>query len=111
MAHSTSCCNSSHYDKQIKYWYSSFSLSCTEHGSGCKIFQKKNPLYFRQSIVQRNPTGFQDECVKSLVGCVVLTRYNNKTYRIDDIVWDKSPRHTFPCKNTGESMSFIDYYR
>ena len=66
---------------------------------------------FRQNIVQRNPKGFQDECVKSLVGLVVLTRYNNKTYRIDDIIWDKTPSHTFPCKNTGESMTFIEYYK
>jgi len=41
----------------------------------------------------------------------VLTRYNNKTYRIDDIIWDKTPMHTFPCKNSGESMTFVEYYQ
>lgn len=36
-------------------------------------------------------------------------RYNNKTYRIDDIDWDKNPRNTFTTPQ-GE-VSFVDYYR
>lgn len=36
-------------------------------------------------------------------------RYNNKTYRIDDIDWDKSPNSKFKLKN-GEETSFVDYY-
>jgi aubergine-like protein len=40
----------------------------------------------------------------------VLRRYNNRTYRIDDIDWHKSPRSKF-TKKTGEQISYIDYYR
>ena len=29
---------------------------------------------------------------KSLLGAAVVTRYNNKSYRIDDIDWDASPK-------------------
>lgn len=36
-------------------------------------------------------------------------RYNNKTYRIDDIDWDKTPMDTFQTK-TGE-ISYVDYYK
>lgn len=39
--------------------------------------------------------------------CFVL-RYNNKTYRIDDIDWDKNPMSTFTTR-TGE-ISFMQYY-
>ena len=66
--------------------------------------------YGRQNIVRKNPQGFQDECVKALVGTVILTRYNNKTYRIDDIVWDKTPQHGFTT-STGASLTFHEYYK
>lgn len=65
---------------------------------------------FRKTIVQKNPNGFQDECTRSLVGTIVLTRYNNKTYRIDDILWAKTPQHTFKT-SSGSELSFVDYYR
>lgn len=67
-------------------------------------------FFYRQSIVQRNPQGFRDEVIRTLVGVVVLTRYNNKTYRIDDIVWDKTPTHSFST-SSGESISFLEYYQ
>lgn len=49
------------------------------------------------------------ECVeKDIIGTCVLTRYNNKTYRIDDIAWDKTPEYKF--SKGGEEISLIDYY-
>ena len=42
------------------------------------------------------------------VFCCVLSRYNNKTYRIDDIDWEKNPLSTFSTRN-GE-VSFVQYY-
>ena len=39
-----------------------------------------------------------------------MIRYNNKTYRIDDISWDSSPLATFRLRN-GEEISFVDYYK
>ena len=40
---------------------------------------------------------------------ILILRYNNKTYRIDDIAWDKTARDVFDKKN-GEQISFVDYY-
>ncbi|CAL1300079.1 unnamed protein product [Larinioides sclopetarius] len=53
---------------------------------------------------------FRDQVLKTLVGCVVLTRYNNKTYKVDDITWEMSPKSTFKTKD-GSEISFIDYYK
>lgn len=53
---------------------------------------------------------FQDECIKQLVGSVVITRYNNRTYRIDDIDWSKTPQDTFTLAS-GEDVTFVSYYR
>lgn len=47
---------------------------------------------------------------QALIGAVVLTRYNNKTYRIDDIDFEKTPSEKF--KNTeGHEMAYIEYYK
>lgn len=37
-------------------------------------------------------------------------RYNNKTYRVDDIDWDQNPKSTFK-KADGSEVSFLEYYR
>lgn len=36
-------------------------------------------------------------------------RYNNRTYRIDDIAWDHTPSNTF--KRGDADMSFKNYYK
>ena len=38
---------------------------------------------------------------------------NNKTYRVDDIKWDKNPTHTFKCTEKGQEVekSFTEYYQ
>lgn len=42
-------------------------------------------------------------------GDVLLCRYNNKTYRIDDIAWDQTPNNTF--KKGDADVSFLSYYK
>lgn len=75
---------------------------------------------------------FQRNAEQALIGAVVLTRwisqgnlfhrttysknlnltsrYNNKSYRIDDIAWDQSPTNTFPMQN-GAQISYVEYYK
>lgn len=43
------------------------------------------------------------------MGIMVLTDYNNHTYRIEDVDFDASPSSTFPIKNS-ERVSYQDYY-
>lgn len=45
-----------------------------------------------------------------MVGLVVLTDYNNNTYRISDVDFDTTPNSTFQLRN-GDSVSYKDYYR
>ena len=42
-----------------------------------------------------------------LLGAVVITRYNNKTYMIDDIAWDKNPGQTFPASGFEGSLGVL----
>ncbi|XP_027588832.1 piwi-like protein 1 [Pipra filicauda] len=53
---------------------------------------------------------FRDACAKELIGLIVLTRYNNRTYRIDDINWDSNPMATFR-KSDGAEITFLEYYK
>ena len=46
---------------------------------------------------------------KEIIGTVVLTRYNNRTYRIDDVLFDLNPRSTFRAGD--RDLSFIEYYK
>ncbi|KAG9354828.1 hypothetical protein JZ751_001541 [Albula glossodonta] len=55
------------------------------------------------------PQHFPEACTKELVGLIVLTKYNNKTYRIDDIAWDHTPSNTFKRGDT--EISFKNYYK
>lgn len=60
--------------------------------------------------VRRDNRGdFKSEFEKEVLGTVVLTDYNNKTYRIDEIVFDQSPSSTFETKNG--NITFVNYYK
>lgn len=41
---------------------------------------------------------------------MVITGYNNNTYRIEDVDFDANPSSTF-TKKTGETISYQDYYQ
>jgi aubergine-like protein len=53
---------------------------------------------------------FKDICAKKIIGQIVLTRYNNKTYRVDDIDWSSNPTSKF-MKSDKVEISYIDYYK
>uniref|UniRef100_A0A8C0UE73 Piwi-like protein 2 n=1 Tax=Cyanistes caeruleus TaxID=156563 RepID=A0A8C0UE73_CYACU len=74
-----------------------------------KIIRSDSVLSVMQTIHSQSQRTFQDECTKQLVGTVVMTRYNNRTYRVDDIDWDKTPKDTFTLAS-GQEISFVEYY-
>lgn len=61
------------------------------------------------SASQHPNQNFYNTVQDSLLGSVILTRYNNKTYRIDDIDFDSTPMSTFKTKD-GE-ITYVDYYK
>lgn len=40
---------------------------------------------------------------------IVITDYNMKTYRIDDIAWNENPTATFKMRE--ETVSYLEYYK
>ncbi|XP_052899099.1 protein argonaute-3 [Anopheles moucheti] len=62
-----------------------------------------------KTIAQCRDAQFQDNVLKSLLGSVVLTRYNKKTYRIDDILFDLNPLCTFRYGDC--DITYVEYYK
>ncbi|KAL8191113.1 UNVERIFIED_CONTAM: hypothetical protein K2H54_068156 [Gekko kuhli] len=76
-----------------------------------KVLRNENVLEFMTSIYNSaDMARVAEMCEKELLGLIVLTRYNNKTYRIDDIEWSVKPTDTFQ-KRDGTQISYQDYYK
>ncbi|KAM9320660.1 piwi-like protein 1 [Gastrophryne carolinensis] len=76
-----------------------------------KVLRNETVLDVMRNIYSScGPQNFQDVCIKELVGQIVLTKYNNKTYRIDEIEWNSTPESTFK-KADGSDISFLEYYK
>lgn len=52
---------------------------------------------------------YQRNFSREVVGCIVLTKYNNKTYRVDDVNWTMTPGHKFKFRD--EEITFAEYMR
>lgn len=59
--------------------------------------------------VRRQSSDFANDFLKEVLGIIILTDYNNKTYRIDDIDFTRKVSDSFDTKNG--SITFIDYYQ
>ncbi|KAM4828337.1 piwi-like protein 4 [Thomomys bottae] len=76
-----------------------------------KILRNETVLEFMTNLYYNTGVSdFTQMCEKQLLGLIVLTRYNNKTYRIDDIDWSVKPVHTFQRRD-GSEISYVDYYK
>ncbi|XP_035314327.1 piwi-like protein 4 isoform X1 [Cricetulus griseus] len=76
-----------------------------------KVLRNETVLEFMTDLCLRTGMShFTETCQKQLVGLIVLTRYNNKTYRIDDIDWSVKPTHAFQ-KRDGSEITYMDYYK
>ena len=56
---------------------------------------------------------YQSELLDAIVGQDIVTTYNKRTYKVDDIAFDKTPDSTFSLLSQGEEfhVSFADYLR
>lgn len=87
-------------------------IPCPFHVALCilHMIQRSFVSFPRHTMYLQNKENFQDECTKLLVGNIVITRYNNRTYRIDDVDWNKTPKDSFTMSD-GKEITFLDYYR
>lgn len=53
---------------------------------------------------------FTQSAVSEVAGQVILTRYNDRAYRIDDIDFKSNPNSEFTFKS-GEKVTYVEYFR
>lgn len=58
---------------------------------------------------KQNNKDSKQEMMTDLLGCTVITHYNRKTYRIDDIDFEMTPSSTFDHNGTDVSI-FISLF-
>ncbi|XP_015598594.1 piwi-like protein Siwi [Cephus cinctus] len=75
-----------------------------------KVMRQQSIWNLLEDARRRNGGDYRARFLAEVIGMTVLTSYNNKTYRVDDVVFDLTPESTFKLRN-GESISYIDYYR
>lgn len=74
-----------------------------------KVVRKDNCYDLLLTCTDRNNRLNINEFRKKLVGNVVLTYYNNKTYKIDDIDEQGTPLSSF-TKKDGSRITYKQYY-
>nr|AAH49495.1 Piwil1 protein [Danio rerio] len=88
--------------------YESSIMLCSDVSH--KVLRSETVLDFMYSLRQQcGDQRFPEACTKELVGLIILTKYNNKTYRIDDIARDHTPNNTFKKGDT--EISFKNYFK
>ncbi|CAG2112823.1 unnamed protein product, partial [Medioppia subpectinata] len=78
--------------------------------SSTKFVRANNVLQLLGEARNKNPSGWLDDAKKTICGQIVMTQYNNQTYRVDDLVTDKNPE-TATFDRNGVSMNLLTYYK
>jgi len=74
-----------------------------------KVFRTETALDVITRCFRENSQNYKDVALRQLVGTSVITTYRVRSYKIDDIDFDQSPRSTFP-DHSGKETSFVTYY-
>ncbi|KAG7210785.1 hypothetical protein KM043_012278 [Ampulex compressa] len=83
-------------------------LMCTEITH--KVMRNETLLDILNNCYREYGHNFKNKYTDQVIGLVVLTDYNNNTYRIEDVDFDVHPDSTFQLKS-GDSISYKDYYK
>ncbi|XP_043950297.2 protein aubergine [Drosophila biarmipes] len=81
-------------------------LLCTEVAH--KVM-RTDTLYNILSEAIRDNDDYQTAFKREIMGMIVLTDYNNKTYRVDDVDFNSSPSSKFSTKDG--DISYVEYYK
>nr|XP_023021942.1 piwi-like protein Ago3 [Leptinotarsa decemlineata] len=98
--------------------YPGFAVSVDELEDGLmlcldtqhRVMRTQNAYELLTELRISDSNRFKEVANSNLIGSCIFTKYNNKTYIIDDVAWDMTPRDTFPTRD-GRNITFIEYYK
>jgi len=76
-----------------------------------KVLRRDNALDVMDLVRRSSGTDFQPSVKATLEGQVVITAYNNKTYRVDEVDFDKNPMSTFHLRKENRDITYAEYFR
>ncbi|XP_058798402.1 piwi-like protein Siwi [Phymastichus coffea] len=83
-------------------------LMCAEISH--KVMRDETLLEVLVECLDKNRSNYQRLYQNRVLGCVVLTAYNNRTYRVDDVDFSVNPLSTFKQKDRSE-ITYAAYYK
>lgn len=94
-----------------------FQTAINRHDAGlllmvdnnCKFMRKQTALDALVELRSKSGPNFIAIARRELSGSIVMTKYNNKTYKVDDIDFHKNAGATF--MRGDQEVSYADYYR
>ncbi|XP_015792238.1 piwi-like protein 1 [Tetranychus urticae] len=104
-------------DHRVEVW-PGILTAINEHDGGImtvisclhKIIRRDSALDILKRLWQHDKQFFRNNARRELSGSIIMSSYNKKTYRIDDIIFDKNPV-TYRFDKQGTSISLKDYYK
>lgn len=106
-------------DYKVELW-PGYITSIRQHEQDILVCGEVSHKVMRQQTIyeimkeHQTKADWQDSFKREIIGSIVLTDYNNKTYRIDDVDFTMTPQSTFPKWNkatqTEEEITILDYY-
>ncbi|XP_014208216.1 piwi-like protein Siwi [Copidosoma floridanum] len=102
---------------RLKIWRG-YVTSIRQHESGIllcseishKVMRTETILDVLMDCYRRNSRNYQKMFFDAVVGNIVITHYNNKTYRIHDVDFKVNPQSTFK-KRDGTDIQYAEYYK
>ncbi|XP_013147674.1 PREDICTED: protein aubergine-like [Papilio polytes] len=73
-----------------------------------KVMRMDTVIQMLREYTKTKGNNFKNDFVTDITGQIVLTDYNKRTYRIDDVDWKNTPLSTFKTKDG--DISYVDYY-
>ena len=75
-----------------------------------KVMRTDTVYELMREIRRFDPRDFENAFREKVLGMTVLTGYNNKTYRIDDVDFKITPLSTFSRNKTKRETTIQQYY-
>ncbi|XP_065335975.1 piwi-like protein Siwi [Cloeon dipterum] len=75
-----------------------------------KVLRRDTVFQAMENAFRQHGPNYMQPLKQTILGVVVMTHYNNRTYRIDDIDFDANPMTQFSLKD-GSKSTFVEYYK
>lgn len=75
-----------------------------------RVLCQNTVLDLMRNVHHSDADNFKQLAMNALIGTVVLSRYTNNTYRIDDIDFNQNPTNTFKGRD-GSEITYMEYFK